>query len=79
MRLPPPDQYGNYWLGRLNTVGGHDGPAIFPSKRVKHEEVVNTGEFILFLGADKGFLFAGPQLKRFSTARAALAELENAA
>jgi hypothetical protein len=74
-RLPAPDRFGNYWLGRRTANPGEPcDPAIFPSKRLDHmkEEVHAVGAFILFLGSDRGFLFAGPVLRLFKTPAAAL-------
>lgn len=72
-RLTAPDKYGNYWLGRRTENEGEPcDPAIFPSKRLKGKNVVSQGCFILFLGSERGFLFDGPLLRPFKTARHAL-------
>lgn len=74
MKLPQPDKYGNYYFG---TKG--DGPAIFPSKTLVNEEtkeIKADGSYFLFLGRVRGFLFDGPNLKRYNNLEDAASELE---
>ncbi len=68
LRLPVPDEFGNFWLGDRKM-----SPAIFPSKHLKNGDVVRNGGYILFLGSEEGFLFKGTRLELFANAALALA------
>ena len=76
-KLPKADGFGNFWLGKKTTgFDGPAGPAIFPSKRIQGEMgVINSGEFIVFVGSDEGFIFDGPLLRKFSSPKTALDEI----
>ena len=83
-RLPKPDQFGNYWLGNRLSQVGPVGPAIFTSKKLTPDGVLDTGAYIVFLGSDRGFMFqrrddgepGTGMLVKFRTAAAALVAAE---
>jgi hypothetical protein len=63
--LPAADEHYDYWLGADHTVG----PAILHSH--KH------GNWYVLIGIDEGFLFDGPDLKRFDSPKVAFKHLES--
>ena len=68
MKLPKPDQFGNYWLGSHK-----EGPAIFPHKKLADGEAVKTGKFTALVSPDDGFIRSGNGSRLFfDTAEAAL-------
>jgi hypothetical protein len=75
-KLPRPNEFGDYWLGDKF----HD-PAIFPSSRLverrdsDQKDVVKNGTFIATLGDVRGFVFDGPDLRRFKSPQEALVEI----
>lgn len=73
MKLPPPDKFGNYWLGHHQS-----GPAIFPSKRVGAKGVVRREVYIVLVNSQVGFLMSQRGFREFPTVALALAALEAA-
>lgn len=71
-RLPASDRYGNFWLGHKMIPAD---PAIFPSKELCKDGVRQTGTWLAFLGSDGGFVYEGPNLKRFASPEEALREI----
>lgn len=81
MKLPQPDEYGNYWIGERGYA-----PAILLGG---DEKVTTDGRTILkrqrrergpryFVTTQDGAIFDGVNLRYFSSARAALQALEKA-
>lgn len=68
MKLPPPDSFGNYWLGSSPKFG----PAIFPSKYCREKNVVRRGSYIALVSCDKGFIFRSGKLQHFKSPASAL-------
>lgn len=65
--LPTPDEHGNYWFG---PEGSTEHPAILPIKRQQGD----IGKWMIT--TKDGVLFDGPDIRAFSTAKEALAELK---
>jgi hypothetical protein len=72
--LPERDEYGNYWYNPDHKKG----PAIFPEKIVKRDEVKATGRFFVLVSVTKGFLFDGVKLAKFDSFDEAVKALEAA-
>lgn len=75
VKLPAPDEHGNYWLGN-----GVDGPAVFPMKvkRLRKDGIVEvraTGFYTATLGLERGFLLDGVKRRLFKSAALALEAL----
>lgn len=51
-RLPKPDNYGNYWIN----LDHKEGPAIFPSKKLKNGEIIPNGDFFVLKNVEEGFI-----------------------
>ena len=67
MKLPKPNEFGDYYLSRST--------AIYPSKRCTNGTTVeHTGTYFVYLRGD--VVFEGPDLKRFATPAAALTYIE---
>ena len=73
-RLPPPDEFGNYWTGDHQ----HD-PAIFPSKRLRRGEVLTVSStWYVTMGKARGMLMDGLRVRTFPSAEEALRALNEA-
>ena len=59
-RLVEPNEFGDYWL-EVPT----EAPAILPSKRMKKNEVVESGRYIVLLNGT-GVVFDGPVIRLFT-------------
>lgn len=71
LRLPRPDEHGNYWFKQHQS-------AIFPSKRrglpySDEPDIVSKGNYILCVNGE--FLFKGADFVRFETVEEAFREL----
>jgi hypothetical protein len=67
-QLPPPDSFGNYWLGSSPKFG----PAVFPSKYIREGKIARRGSYIALVSTDKGFIFRAGKLQHYKSPASAL-------